>query len=347
MAEEITASVQEFVELIKQRHGTIIEVREILTSGKSGAIVALVDCSGKHDGIYILKIGSLPKGWEDEETLHRRAIAEHAFSDRLPAIVLSERTTESYCLILKIAGESRITWRPLVGSLGLFRSAYAQFGQIAWTPALFSFDVQLDCTEVARRSLGYRLVPTEGGRIGNHVAEFLGKEFLTQSQFIYRDELLPNPFWFVANPNPRGPIRIRPLLGPVHGDAHAQNIFVRAREDATVRDVHLIDMASYKSKALFFFDHAYLELSALLRQMEDIGERRWLNLANAAACGHSPASLEQLERGWVEDIYDARAQIFREANLSYPDRGDDLKLQFMLAQVAAGLDFLNKVARTG
>ena len=57
--------------------------------------------------------------------------------------------------------------------------------------------------------------------------------------------------------------------------------------------------------------------------------------------------LEQNERGWLEDILAARNYAFTLASESYPDRMDDLRIQFLLAHVSAGLTFLHKVPRQG
>jgi tetratricopeptide (TPR) repeat protein len=123
-------------------------------------------------------------------------------------------------------------------------------------------------------------------------------------------------------------------------------MFVKAGQDATVAEIYLIDLATYQQKSLFFFDHAYLELATMLRQMDQIGERRWLEFATALSCDANQP-LEPNERGWLEDILAARTHVFGLASKSYPDRMDDLKLQFLLAHVAAGLAFLHKVPRQG
>jgi hypothetical protein len=148
MSNGLPEPTRKFVEQIQKKHGTQIEVRETLPTGKSGAFVALVDCSGRHDGVYVLKTDVLPVDRDDEETLHKQALTDGAFSSKLPAIVLSERTDTHYCLIIKLAGDSHIAWRPLVSSLRLFRSAYSKFGTIAWTKDLFTFGPQLPPTAI-------------------------------------------------------------------------------------------------------------------------------------------------------------------------------------------------------
>jgi len=361
--------VATFIAKIKQMHSTTVEVREILPTGKSAAFVALVDCSGPHDGIYVLKVDAIPTGRESEEARHRQALKDGAFSGKLPAIVLSEQIDDHYCLLIKIAGESRITWRPLVNSLGLFQSAYARFAEIAWTPSLFAFGEQQTVDAIVREATGYKLIEGQRGRIRKHISEFLGNDFLRSSQFVHHEELLPNPFAFATGsliaanerslderilPNPfispegqKAFPTIRPLLGPVHGDCHAHNLFVRVRQDASVIDAQLIDFATYQSKSLYFFDHAYLEIATIVRQMDQMGEVRWLKFVTSLAKDTSTHLLEPDERGWLEDILSVRKKIFEQATSLYQNRMDDIQLQFLLAHVAAGLAFLHKVPRRG
>lgn len=118
-----------------------VVIREQLTMGKSGAFVAIVDCSGDLDGIHILKVDALPDGWESEESRHRRALRVGAFSKKLPEIALSVNSETHYCMLIKLAGQSRIEWRPLVADHGLFRSAYIEFSKAAWTPDLFFSEI--------------------------------------------------------------------------------------------------------------------------------------------------------------------------------------------------------------
>ncbi len=345
MSAQPPETVKIFLDHIRETKGTIVEIREILPTGKSSAFVALVDCVGVHDGVYVLKIDAVPADRPSEEARHRQALAEHAFSGKLPEIVLSERTDSYYCLLIRIAGKSRISWRPLIGALQLFRSAYTAFAKIAWDANLLTFGAQSSAAEILRSIVGYKLIGSNGGRIAKHLSEFVGPEFLDRPLFLHNGQLLPNPFVFAKSTLP-SPM-LRPLIGPIHGDCHAQNLFVKTDEDGGVTDVYLIDLATYQSHALFFFDHAYLELAMMLRQMNQLGERRWFELVAALARGGEAPLLEPHERGWFEDIIAARKRALGLSLKSYPDRMDDLRLQFLLAQVGAGLSFMHKTPREG
>ncbi|MBR1270612.1 hypothetical protein JQ629_24360 [Bradyrhizobium sp. AUGA SZCCT0222] len=246
---------------------------------------------------------------------------------------------------MKLAGGSRLTWRPLVASLRLFRSAYSRFATIAWTPHLFAFGQHQSPQNAVSEAVGYKLTPTKGGRITANISSFLGEDFLVRARFVHNNRILPNPYYFAVSPSLMSPLR--PLSGPVHGDCHSQNLFINVGQDPYEVDVQLVDLATYQSKSLFFFDHAYLELATMLRQMDQLGDRRWLEFVLALSRNASSPMLEPDERGWVEDILEARRDMFALVARNYPDRMDDLKLQFLLAQVAAGLAFLHKIPREG
>ena len=66
MPGDLSDVAKAFLHRIFRDRGTRIEIREPLRTGKSGAVVAIVDCSGTHDGIYVLKVDTLPTGWEGE-----------------------------------------------------------------------------------------------------------------------------------------------------------------------------------------------------------------------------------------------------------------------------------------
>ena len=108
MDDAAVAIIAAMAELVRLRHGTKVEIREVFTSGKSGAVVAMVDCSGEHDGVFVLKIGPVPQGWEAEESRHRRALSEGAFGGCVPELVLSESDGQRYALLLRLAGKSRL-----------------------------------------------------------------------------------------------------------------------------------------------------------------------------------------------------------------------------------------------
>jgi hypothetical protein len=328
--------------------GTSLTLREELRDGKSGAFVALVDCEGTLDGLFVLKIDKQPGDYADEKSRHQSAQSRGVFSGRIPALVEVVHLSEHYCMLFRLAGDSRLVWRPLLESPRLFGSAYEQLSAALWTPDLFHFSELKSAADCVRGYLGYRLREEEGGRVSKNVLNYLGRDLLTAATFLYSGEELPNPYSFTTANDDRAMRFARLLLGPSHGDCHPGNIIIKATTDGEVNDLMLIDFASYEDDSPLFFDHAYLELSVLLSQMEGLGAQRWLDLASALVSdGGRPSSLDQYERAWALDITKGRKRALSLVASKYAYRLDDFRVQFALAHVSAGLSFLNKLPRKG
>lgn len=160
---------------------------------------------------------------------------------------------------------------------------------------------------------------------------FLGEPLLSSRQFVHVSEALPNPVHFALGTP--GTDRLLPLMAPIHGDCHGRNILVRASTDAQVLDIALIDLASFKDRAPFLFDQAYFEVSTLLRRLRGLGNARWLQLAKTLSFDSTgTAGLEPDERAWAEDILSGRTSVLEPLYSTFPNRTDDLRLQFSLAR---------------
>jgi hypothetical protein len=339
--DEIRALVQEFDGARQTR--TLLRTR--FRSGKSGAFVGLVDCQGQHDGVFVLKVDSRARGEREQEN-HLRALKLGVFQNKIPAVVDSFEVGDLHALLLKIAGGSRIAWRPLVESPNLFASGYEAAARALWSPRHFSFGTQEQGAALLANLLG-EMLDRSKGRIRQHARTFLASEIEVASAFHHLGELLPNPLYFAINSHEYDIPLFRPLLGPCHGDCHTANLIVTAAHDGTVHDIALIDLAHFQEVAPLFYDTSYLELATLLRQMDSIGQDRWHKLASIVAQGDvsSLARLDQFERAWGADLLSGRAIVRGLANGEYEDRRDDLALQVLLCQVSAGLVFINKKPR--
>src|ERR1035441_4073083 len=158
--DEIRALVGQF----DTARGTRTLLRARFRAGKSGAFVGLVDCPGSCPTLLALKIDSKIKG-EREQEHHLRALELGVFQNKIPNVVDSFETGDSHALLLKIAGGSRIAWRPLVESLNLFASGYGAVARALWSPGHFSFGTQEHGTTLVADILGKRLDPTHGRRV--------------------------------------------------------------------------------------------------------------------------------------------------------------------------------------
>ena len=340
---------KEFEDIVKSFH----DEKHVSTQpfwpipGKSGAYVALVDASGAHEGTYVLKADSIASGYDDEETCHRRALKSQAFRKHVPDIVASHQHKGKYLLLLRLAGDSRLKWVPLGNSPGLWASAYKLLAGILWSANLVRLGKRTTARSLLDDWLGYRLQAGKG-RILDNVRRFFGREFLKVPDIGFLDSLLPNPLYFAGSGFEAG--ELRPLYGPMHGDCHSYNVMVSTNIKGEARDLYLIDLTSFRLNAPFFYDHAYFELATLLREFREVGESRWRDLSVMLASAvvtpidrrEDLESLNPAERTWAWDIAQGRKVAFQKLQTSYRDSYDDSRLQFLLAQVSAGLAFLNK-----
>ncbi len=339
--------VQPLLEEVHRETGIELHLRERL-AGRSGAWVFLVDAQGKRDGLFILKIDTIPTAYEDEAARHEAAERDGAFRGRIPQLVQCVKVDDQYALLLELAGGSRIEWRPVVESIQLLKAVYARLGDTLWTPQLMQLaEAPESGSAVVKRMLGYMITPDGGGRIQDNASTIFGEKVLYATGIAHLGFELPNPIRF-AMADDDAPV-VRPMLGPCHGDCHADNVMARVNMDAAVMELCMIDLASYRAGIPTFYDLAYFELATLLRKLRGLGEQRWFDLADTLACGHCAgiAALQQQERAWAGDLLAGRTAVLDTAASQISQRYDDLRLQLLLAQVAAGLAFINKVRTTG
>lgn len=342
---EFPEAIRSIVSEFDAQRETTTLLRTHFRTGKSGAFVGLVDCQGGHDGVFVLKVSNRQEG-EQEAIQHQRALTIGAFHNKLPTIIDTYSTDTLFLILLKIAGGSLLTWRPLVDSLHLLASGYSTLANTLWSPDLMTLANQSQSAELVSQLLGYRLSP-HTGRILHHARTYLGHEIASSPAFHHLGEVLPNPLYFATQPSLCAAPVLRPLVGPQHGDCHAANLIVQTGLDGSVRDIALIDLAFFSDSAPIFYDTSYFELATLLRTMDDLGQDRWFQLASllSASVDFTLNTLTQFERAWALDLLSARKTITNLITTCYPDRNDDLHLQILLTHVASGLAFLNKRPR--
>ncbi len=329
-----------------------LTIRKKITTGKSGAFVALVDCKGKqkYDGLFYLKVVHKPSPkYATETELHERAIKMRAFSGKVPEIIYNKLTEKYSILLLQIAGGSWVNLRPFMQTINLYYNGYVELSNLLYVNDL-TFQNSLNSSGLLRKILSYKLDEDQGGRILLNAERYILHDIMTHSHIGYSDRNFVNPFYYFFNCDSVKHQEIRPLCGPIHGDCHADNIFCRVKPDASISDVWLIDLSFFEEDNIFFYDLAYFELSTLLRKFDGVGEERWLRLLDYILSYNEDTSkqtiiLDQNERGWAEDIILSRLYLNELIEKKHPNRQDDLYFQVILCNIAAGLSFLNKKKR--
>lgn len=142
--------------------------------------------------------------------------------------------------------------------------------------------------------------------------------------------------------SPRIKTRTR-FLGLLHGDLHTDNIFFD-RVNPEENPFWIIDWALSRECPLFF-DQAYFEVSLLLRELSGKPLERLASLLETAD-SESPdteqATIPQEHMALAASMKELRRSLTAWQEAKEPNRPDPFSHQWLLARVAAGLNWSNK-----
>jgi DNA-binding response OmpR family regulator len=315
-----------------------------ILSGKSGARVLMVDIeSAGFSGQAILKLEEpedAPLDGESEAARHELAIAhDPSYADahlpRLLEVLHHEDRTATLSTVVAGGLEYCTVW---------FHIPYESQRQAARRVSLdilegWNADYRLAPGLVEPRRLlaswlQERIEPGES-RLDALLAESFGID-AAEHTVIVNGLWYPNPVAF-ARTDEHGAPPLRAVVGQMHGDLHGHNLLTSHRR-GDVSDYYMSDLAFYDDENYLFFDHAYFELSYLLRAREDESPSRWSELlegvfgdeaVNADDIGilRIVDAIREGQRVWIADHEENRR--------SY------MASQMLLAEVAAGLRLAN------
>jgi len=326
-----------------------------LAGGRSGAAVFAVDVACPHyTGHAILKIDVVgAPEWDEmsEAELHQRAFADAPdFAERhLPRLIHAHYGTTHVAILSTIASGG------LQYAEAWLDSSFAR--QLAIVERL-SIDILRDWNadytlskgmhdgaDLLEAWLGYRIVPSDGGRLHGFLSDALGIAPDTPS-ILFEGRWYPNPLAFATRSvDVADPMRMRAVRGHMHGDLHGLNVLV-GREATSDEDYHLIDLALYQPSQYLFYDHAYFELATLLNLRETIPSRGWdsilAQLRQYKDHDDQNLGLRTDDFGLMELIAGVRSGIRTWVASHEMNRRPSMESQAMLARVAAGLNFAHK-----
>lgn len=322
-------------------------------SGKSGALVFTCDISCQEfKGLGILKLdsvdGKLDRDNPTESARHQVAIrANSEFAEaHLPRLVATARLHDSTATLTTIAASGLEYAKPLSELPYQQRLAFYPVLALAlladWNDGHQLLAGLQSPRDIISSLLGYRLDPATG-RIHQHLKSDIGIESDVPT-ITFSGTWLPNPVAFAGRElDLHDDLRIRAIAGQVHGDLHANNILVSKIQDST--EYYLIDLAMYENGQFLFYDHAYFELTTLLRERADVSLERWQAILNSIGYTHNaPASdvPEADDLGLVDLLGKFNQNIFSWIKSQEPNRIPFMESQHMVARIAAGLSFLHK-----
>ena len=321
-----------------------------LTGGLSGALVFRVDVRQKaksktvKGGLYILKLCRYSP-WKDvkkEQEAHQEAYerSKTFSSAHIPRLVAAADypDLQSYAMLFEIAGLSLNAFIPVdrPESDNFFRVAdrVVQEALAAWTDPAPSDD--LSAEQLLRSWLGYRLDPKQAPELHDFVDGQWGKELVVRESW----EFLINPIAFIDYAASSLSSQIPCLSGVIHGDLHGGNLLVH-RSSPETHPYWIIDFGLSRTGCVGF-DQAYLEMAhikyALSKKDPTFLVRVLARLESDDDVGLLPGGTK-----WIYDCLKVMRQgirLWQEA--THPSRADDIRRQFTLARVAAGLNWANK-----
>jgi predicted ATPase len=345
---------QNLLRLAKEKHHLDVVPLQALGGGQTGAFLYLVSVSAgdlSKVGHLVVKFDRVNERTKQSEVeRHRLALGEAppAFAGRHMAQLAYEIEHDgAVALFYSIAGQSLQRFRTLASQENQSRletlfGATNDYLVGEWNGGAV-FQQALHPRELLERWLGYRLKPD------GHVGSLLKEQFLLDPDtegFLIQGQVFPNPLSYGLNAGRWKETRsIDVLMGFQHGDLNIGNILAEfAKDSEALGGYFLIDFALYKSGMPLLYDHRYLEMSYLIRELDRASFNKWVSLVNHYSTRDIPDPKEvPVELAGACTVINAGRRAFeRWVNESHPSLSDDLWGQFWLAGVAAGLNFCNK-----
>ncbi len=313
-----------------------------LTEGRSGDDVYRIKVISRRErltGSYIVKVCSMAKSEEEKESYKANLLYQSApsFSSHLVKVEAEKTVGSRNVIIYHQANNSIINMEPFSELNGELLAKYMK--QV-------SFDILS--------------LMNEDEQIGGTVEDFfrclLSKQLRIDGRFKARIETLienpetaclalngaiyPNPLYFINNISKWGACLSDQIFlkGMVHGDLHGYNLI--ASEDT----YSLIDYDSVMEDAYLFFDHAYFEFSIFYDNSKNNDLKKWNSMLDNLV---KPSFLKSVEPCEYYKEYMARNAVcegirnwMNEKKLE--KMKDDIELQFLMARIVAGINFLCK-----
>jgi Ternary complex associated domain 9 len=330
-----------------------------LVGGRTSASVLLVDIratftpgsrssDSKILGQFVLKIDE-KKVWEKSEPneLARHAAAtawNPAFAKQhIPTLIRDYDDEQKIALLYEIAGfKSRVNLVTIdgldVGSLErrCYQLSYSLFRD--WNQN-YRIETNIPPRNSIQEWLGYRLDPN----LAPDLHAFVQKHTGGQPIFIIGKRALMNPLWLCNSECLIDNDNATRFVGRLHGDLHPDN-FLFDRRYPESQLFWLIDFALSREGPLGY-DHAYLELSLLLRELVGKDPERLLSILDAldALPGSDDAATVPPEHlGMTTCLRAIRAGGDEWQKACEPNSPDPFIAQQLLSRVAVSVNWANK-----
>ncbi|MEO1090258.1 MAG: hypothetical protein AAFX81_06480 [Pseudomonadota bacterium] len=327
-----------------------------LSGGRSGALVYAADIeSAQFTGQAILKLDFAPDsaGQEAHEAgLHHRAMTDAPTfaAKHLPRLVHTLHHKQQIAVLSTIAGRGLQYAKPWINctfdqQIGTARELSRALLE-EWNDDYRRQKGMGEPRQLLKSWLGYRLDPQQGGRIHRFLAERCA---LTPDvpSVTFEGQWYPNPVTFASDEQEvPEKLRLRMITGRCHGDLHGMNVLVGGPRSAE-QSYWLIDLAFYQDRQYLFYDHAYFEAAHLLNSRMNAGAADWEVILAHLSGIHDRRNAHDLHSddiGLIDLVRAWRQEVSEWIDRREAERLVYMESQFLLARVAAGLNFVHKQA---
>ncbi len=336
---------QKIQEFIKERLAVISDdnIKAYpLTEGRSGADVYRIKVTSRRDrltGSYIVKVCNRAEREEEKESYKANILYQGAsdFSQHLVKVEAEKEVDGKNVIIYHQANDSvrdMVAFSELSGDVLAKYVRQVSFDLLFW----MNKDKKTEGTVgdffhcLLAKQLG------KNGRFGSRIRDLL--ENPEAECVALKGEVFPNPLYFVNNISKLEQCMSNQIFlkGMVHGDLHGYNLI--AANDT----YSLIDYDGVMEDAYLFFDQAYLEFSIFYDNSNDNDLKRWNSMLEALI---SPSFLKKTEVCEYYKEYMVRNAVC-EGIKNWMEKEhlekmkDDIEVQFMMARIAAGINFFCK-----
>jgi len=345
---------QKVLERTQEQHKIDVLLLDQLKGGRTAARLYLASVTKEGDSQLrhlVLKIDQVHESYEQTENIrHKLAISQapRDFSrDHLAELAFECEWEGFIALLYDIAGGSLHQFRPIANfeNQSQLEKIFCRVNELVldeWNQSP-GFEQAVCPQELLKRWLGYRLT-SEG-----YVGAFLEDELQINPDipgFLIDGLVYPNPFFFGINASVWEDARcIDIICGHQHGDLNLGNILVRFDSSGkNLNGIYLIDFSLYAERMALMYDLCYLEMSYLIGELGRTPIHKCVDLFSRYAGEEMPQTSQvAVELAGSCGVINAGRKFFEDwLNRSHASLVDDLRGQFWLAGVAAGLNFCNK-----
>jgi len=333
-----------------------VKVIAVLSGGYSGAAVLLIDIEQNkkntdlplgmiRSGQYVLKLDTnRPREGSDADEGQRHTMASEWGGDfalrHLPVLVKHHRSEEHVVFLYEIAGKgfTRLARSDLI-HIGPLEIRLRELAETLLAKFNKKATISRDQTigSLMNEWLSWRIHPEQAPALYLLAESLSGRG----RAFVQSLHILANPIKLAEDIFSNNKVNVA-FRGMLHGDLHQENVLWDKSSDSP--HFWLIDFAFARIGPLFF-DHAYFELSLLLKHFEGIDPARMLTLLDTFQ--HTAGQLGGRFLAPTDEGIRLLTAAFRLGinnwqKIEQDLRADAVAEQWALARVAAGLNWANK-----